>query len=84
MKRLTLLDSLFIENEEDKMEETFDQSVIEKEVKKFYKNVYAKTPTYAEKRIYLNLSEKVSSKPYHQRRLKSLKERLIRMKLVNV
>ena len=50
MKKSTLLDSLFIENDEDKTEETFDQGVIEKEVKKCYKNLYAKTTTYADKK----------------------------------
>ena len=44
-----LLDSLVIENEEDKVEETFDKLVIEKEVKKFCKQIYAKTTTYADK-----------------------------------
>ena len=47
MKRSTLLDSLFIENEEDKTEETFYQRVIEKKVKKIYKQLYAKASTYA-------------------------------------
>ena len=49
VKRSVLLDWLLIENEEDKLEETFDQLVIEKKVKKFYKKLYAKTPIYADK-----------------------------------
>ena len=48
MKKATLLDSILIENEQKKMEEIVDQSRIEKEVKKFYKNLYDKTPTYAD------------------------------------
>ena len=46
IKKSTLLDSLFIDNDEDKMEKSFDQGIIEKEIKKFYKNLYAKTPTF--------------------------------------
>ena len=39
IKRSVLLDSLIIENEEYKVDETFDQLVIEKEVKTFYKKI---------------------------------------------
>ena len=37
MRKSTVLDSLFIENKESEMEESFDQGTIEKEVKRFYK-----------------------------------------------
>ena len=60
-KTSNLLDSLHIENEEDKMEETFDQVVIENEVKKFYKKLYPKTPTCADKRYIFRFIGK--SKP---------------------
>ena len=62
MKKSTLLDSLFIENKESKLEESFDQKKIEREVQRFFMNLLAKTPTFADKQDTYNFSGKVRLK----------------------
>ena len=54
------------------MEETFDQRIIEKEVKKFYKNLYAKTPTYADKKDILKFIGKSKLKTLPPEEIKKL------------
>ena len=54
MKKTTLLESIMVQNKEGKDTECFNQSQIEEEVRVFYKNLYAKTPTYAMKTDIFN------------------------------
>ena len=58
MKKSTLLDSLFIENKESLLEESFDQKEIEREVRRFSTNLYAKTQTFADKQDIYKFSVK--------------------------
>ena len=84
MKKSTLLDSLFIENKESKLEESIDQKEIEKEVRIFYKNLYAKTPPFADKQDIYNFAGKSKHKTLTQEEYNKLEKKLIRVWLVSV
>ena len=43
-----------VQNKEGEEKECFNQSQIEEEVRKFYKNLYSRTPTYATKADIIN------------------------------
>ena len=75
-KRSVLLDSLIIENEKGKVEETLNQVVIEKEVNKFYKKLYAKTPTYADKKDIFRLIGKSKLKSLTSEEIKKLEREI--------
>ena len=49
MRKTTLLDSIMIQDKDVKEKECHDQGQIEIEVRKFYKDLYARKPTYATK-----------------------------------
>ena len=54
MRKSTLLDSLFLENEESIEKEIFDQSKIEREIKYFYQKLYKRYLTYANSLVRKN------------------------------
>ena len=53
MRKTTLLESVMIQDKDGKEKECHNQVQIEVEVKKFYKDLYARKPTYTTKKDIL-------------------------------
>ena len=76
MRKTTLLELIMIQNKEGKEKQCFDQSQIEEKVRKFYKNLYARTPTYATKADIINYIGKSKIKKLTDEEMARLKTRI--------
>ena len=75
-RKTTLLELVLIQNEQDKEKECFEQSTIEEEVLKFYKNLYTRTPTYATKTDIINYIGKSKIKKLTDKEVARLETRI--------